>query len=176
MPGISDSPTGRRYAAPVADPRIIDVQLDDRTILWRSADVEQERRIAIFDLIEGNHFAPQRQHADGYAGPYRVALSVEEGRLVIQIKRENDTPLETLVLALGRFRRPIRDYFAICDSYYQAIRQSTPQQIETVDMARRGVHNEAAELLQERLAGKIEVDFDTARRLFTLICVLHIRG
>ncbi|WP_299650576.1 UPF0262 family protein [Sphingomonas bacterium] len=160
----------------MADPRIIDVQLDDRTILWRSADVEQERRIAIFDLIEGNHFAPQRQHADGYAGPYRVALSVEEGRLVIQIKRENDTPLETLVLALGRFRRPIRDYFAICDSYYQAIRQSTPQQIETVDMARRGVHNEAAELLQERLAGKIEVDFDTARRLFTLICVLHIRG
>jgi uncharacterized protein (UPF0262 family) len=162
--------------AAVADPRIIDVQLDDRTILWRSADVEQERRIAIFDLIEGNHFAPQRQHADGYAGPYRIALSVEEGRLAIQIKREDDSPLETLVLALGRFRRPIRDYFAICDSYYQAIRQSTPQQIETVDMARRAVHNDAAELLRERLAGKIEVDFDTARRLFTLICVLHIRG
>ena len=161
---------------PVADPRIIDVQLDDRTILWRSADVEQERRIAIFDLIEGNHFAPQREHADGYAGPYRIALSVEEGRLVIAIKREDDTPLETLILAMGRFRRPIRDYFAICDSYYQAIRQSTPQQIETVDMARRAVHNEAAELLIERLAGKIEVDFDTARRLFTLICVLHIRG
>ena len=158
------------------DPRIIDVKLDDRTILWRSADVEQERRIAIFDLIEGNHFAPQRPQADGYAGPYRIALSVEEGRLVIAIKREDDAPLETLILSLGRFRRPIRDYFAICDSYYQAIRASTPQQIETVDMARRGVHNEAAELLQERLQGKIEVDFDTARRLFTLICVLHIRG
>ena len=164
------------YAAHVADPRIIDVQLDDRTILWRSADVEQERRIAIFDLIEANHFAPQRQHADGYAGPYRIHLSVEEGRLVIGIKREDDTPLETLILAMGRFRRPIRDYFAICDSYYQAIRASTPQQIETVDMARRGVHNEAAELLRERLEGKIDVDFDTARRLFTLICVLHIRG
>ena len=160
----------------MADPRIIDVQLDDRTILWRSADVEQERRIAIFDLIEGNHFAPQRPHPDGYAGPYRIALSVEEGRLVLGIKREDDTPLETLILAMGRFRRPIRDYFAICDSYYQAIRQSTPQQIETVDMARRGIHNEAAELLKERLEGKIEVDFDTARRLFTLICVLHIRG
>ena len=160
----------------VPDPRIIDVQLDDRTILWRSADVEQERRIAIFDLIEGNHFAPQRAHSDGYAGPYRIALSVEEGRLVIQIKREDDRPLEMLVLALGRFRRPIRDYFAICDSYYQAIRASTPQQIETVDMARRAIHNEAAELLRERLEGKIEVDFDTARRLFTLICVLHIRG
>ena len=157
------------------DPRIIDVQLDDRTILWRSADVEQERRIAIFDLIEGNHFAPQR-HATEYGGPFRIALSVEEGRLAIAVKREDDTPLETLVLALGRFRRPIRDYFAICDSYYQAIRASTPQQIETVDMARRAVHNEAAELLQERLAGKIEVDFDTARRLFTLICVLHIRA
>ena len=160
----------------MADPRIIDVQLDDRTILWRSADVEQERRIAIFDLIEGNHFAPQRAQPDGYAGPYRIALSVEEGRLAIQIKREDDTPLEVLVLGMARFRRPIRDYFAICDSYYQAIRQSTSQQIETVDMARRALHNEAAELLKERLDGKIEVDFDTARRLFTLICVLHIRG
>ena len=160
----------------MSDPRIIDVQLDDKTILWRSADVEQERRIAIFDLIEGNYFKPLRQHADGYAGPYRIHLSVEEGRLVIAIKREDESPLETLILALGRFRRPIRDYFAICDSYYQAIRAATPQQIETVDMARRGVHNEAAELLKERLEGKIEVDFDTARRLFTLICVLHIRG
>lgn len=160
----------------MADPRIIDIELDERTILWRSADIEQERRIAIFDLIEGNHFAPQRQHPDGYAGPYRVRLSVEEGRLAIEIKRDDGTPLEVLVLGLGRFRRPIRDYFAICDSYFQAIRQSTPQQIETVDMARRGIHNEGAELLMERLKGKIELDFDTARRLFTLICVLHIKG
>jgi uncharacterized protein (UPF0262 family) len=160
----------------MADPRIIDVELDERTILWRSADIEQERRIAIFDLIEGNHFAPQRRHADGYAGPYKITLSVEEGRLVLQIKRADGSPLEALILSLGRFRRPIRDYFAICDSYYQAIRASTPQQIETVDMARRAIHNEAAELLKERLEGKVEVDFDTARRLFTLICVLHIRG
>ncbi|MEH3046763.1 UPF0262 family protein [Sphingomonas adhaesiva] len=160
----------------MADPRIIDIELDERTILWRSADIEQERRIAIFDLIEGNHFAPQREHADGYAGPYRVRLSVEEGRLAIEIRREDGTPLETLVLGLARFRRPIKDYFAICDSYFQAIRQATPQQIETVDMARRGIHNEAAELLQERLTGKIEIDFDTARRLFTLICVLHIKA
>ena len=160
----------------MADPRIIDIQLDEGTILWRSADIEQERRIAIFDLIEENHFAPQRATPDDYAGPYRVLLSVEEGRLVIQIKREDDTPLETLILGLARFRRPIRDYFAICDSYFQAIRQSTPAQIETVDMARRGIHNEAAELLKERLNGKIEIDFDTARRLFTLICVLHIKA
>ena len=166
----------RLYRNDVADPRIIDIELDERTILWRSADVEQERRIAIFDLIEANHFAPQKAHADDYAGPYRIALSVEDGRLAIAIRREDGSPLETLVLALGRFRRPIRDYFAICDSYYQAIRQSTPQQIETVDMARRAIHNEAAELLMERLDGKIAVDFDTARRLFTLICVLHIRG
>ncbi|WP_294191181.1 UPF0262 family protein [uncultured Sphingomonas sp.] len=160
----------------MADPRIIDIQLDEGTILWRSADIEQERRIAIFDLIEENHFAPQRATPDDYAGPYRVLLSVEEGRLVIQIKRADDTPIETLILGLARFRRPIRDYFAICDSYFQAIRQSTPAQIETVDMARRGIHNEAAELLKERLDGKIEIDFDTARRLFTLICVLHIKA
>ncbi|HCB75035.1 UPF0262 family protein [Sphingomonas yantingensis] len=160
----------------MADPRIIDVTLDERTILWRSADVEQERRIAIFDLLEGNHFRPLREHPDGYAGPYRLALSVEEGRLALAIAREDGTPLETLVLALGRFRRPIKDYFAICDSYYQAIRSATAAQIETVDMARRGIHNEAAELLRERLDGKIEIDFDTARRLFTLICVLHIKG
>ena len=160
----------------MSDPRIIDVTLDERTILWRSADIEQERRIAIFDLIEGNRFAPQRQHPDGYAGPYKLALSVEEGRLILAIKRADGSELETLILALGRFRRPIRDYFAICDSYYAAIRNATPQQIETVDMARRALHNEAAELLKERLDGKIAVDFDTARRLFTLICVLHIRG
>jgi uncharacterized protein (UPF0262 family) len=160
----------------MADPRIIDVTLDERSIGWRSADVEQERRIAIFDLLEGNHFAPQRVHADGYAGPYRIKLESAEGRLGIHIHRDDDSHLETLVLALGRFRRQIKDYFAICDSYYQAIRASTPQQIETVDMARRAIHNDAAELLRERLDGKIQVDFDTARRLFTLICVLHLRG
>jgi uncharacterized protein (UPF0262 family) len=160
----------------MADPRIIDVKLDERTILWRSADVEQERRIAIFDLLEENHFAPQRKHADGYTGPYKLRLRVEEGRLALEIHRADDSHLETLVLGLARFRRPIRDYFAICDSYYQAIRNASPQQIETIDMARRGVHNQAAELLMERLEGKIHVDFDTARRLFTLICVLHIKG
>jgi uncharacterized protein (UPF0262 family) len=158
------------------DPRIIAIDLDEHTILWRSADVEQERRIAIFDLLEGNHFAPQREHPDGYTGPYRIKLRVEEGRLAIDMFREDGSHLETLVLGLGRFRRPIKDYFAICDSYYQAIRQASPQQIETIDMARRGIHNDAAELLKERLAGKIDVDFDTARRLFTLICVLHIKG
>ncbi len=159
----------------MADPRIIDIALDQESIIWRSADVEQERRIAIFDLLEENFFRPLREHDDGYAGPYKVRLSVQEGRLVIEIDREDGTPLEAVILGLGRFRRPIKDYFAICDSYFQAIRQATAQQIETVDMARRAIHNEAAELLIERLDGKIEVDFDTARRLFTLICVLHIK-
>lgn len=160
----------------MADPRIIAVSLDERTILWRSADIEQERRIAIFDLVEGNYFCPQRAYPDNYEGPFRIALAVEEGRLAIAIHREDNSHLETYVLAMGRFRRPIKDYFAICDSYYEAIRHATPAQIETVDMARRGIHNEAAELLKERLEGKIEIDFDTARRLFTLICVLHIKG
>ncbi|WP_353205745.1 UPF0262 family protein [Sphingomonas sp.] len=160
----------------MSDPRIIAVTLDERTILWRSADIEQERRIAIFDLIEGNHFAPQKAYPDGYAGPYKIELAVEEGRLGIAIHRADDTHLETYVLGMGRFRRPIKDYFAICDSYYQAIRSATPDHIETVDMARRGIHNEAADLLKERLEGKIEIDFDTARRLFTLICVLHIKA
>lgn len=160
----------------MADPRIIDIALDDATILWRNADIEQERRIAIFDLIEENSFKPLRSWEAGHQGPYRLSLSVEEGRLVLAVAGDDGSALETLILGLGRFRRPIRDYFAICDSYYQAIRKATAAEIETIDMARRGVHNEAAELLLERLDGKVETDFATARRLFTLICVLHIRG
>ena len=160
----------------MSDARIIKVELDEATILWRNADIEQERRVAIFDLIEDNSFQPLREHDDGYAGPYQLHMSVQEGRLIWEIRRENGEHLETLILALGRFRRPIRDYFAICDSYFQAIRKSTAAEIETIDMARRGVHNEAAELLMERLEGKVKVDFVTARRLFTLICVLHIKG
>ncbi len=160
----------------MSDPRIIAIDLDEHTILWRSADIEQERRIAIFDLLEGNYFKPARAYPDAYAGPFKLLLAVEEGRLSITISRETGDHLETLVIALGRFRRPIRDYFAICDSYFQAVKSATPAQIETIDMARRGIHNEAAELLKERLVEKIDMDFDTARRLFTLICVLHIKG
>ena len=162
-----------------ADPsqqRIISIDLDEGSIIWRNPDVEQERRVAIFDILEENRFVPQRGHADGYAGPYRLRLRVEDGRLIFELSREDHSPLEAIILGLGRFRRPIRDYFAICDSYYQAIKTATAQQIETVDMARRGLHNEAAEMLMDRLDGKIAVDFDTARRLFTLICVLHIKG
>ena len=160
----------------MADFRISKVELDEATILWRNADIEQERRVAIFDLIEDNAFKPLRDFGDGYAGPYHLHLSVQEGRLIWDIRREDGSPYETLILGLGRFRRAIKDYFAICDSYYQAIRKATAAEIETIDMARRGVHNEAAELLMERLDGKVETDFATARRLFTLICVLHIKA
>lgn len=160
----------------MSDPRIIKVELDEATILRRNADIEQERRVAIFDLIEDNVFRPLRDFGDGYSGPYHLKISVEEGRLILDIRRSDDTPFETLILGLGRFRRIVRDYFAICDSYYQAIRKASAAEIETIDMARRGVHNEAAELLMERLEGKVETDFATARRLFTLICVLHIKA
>ena len=160
----------------MSDPRIIHIDLDQHSIIWRSAEIEQERRIAIFDLLEGNHFKPERVHADGYAGPYRLNLRVEEGRLVFDIYREDESHLEAIILGMARFQRPIREYWAICDSYFQAVRAATAQHIETVDMARRGIHNEASEMLKEKLEGKIDIDFDTARRLFTLICVLHIRS
>jgi uncharacterized protein (UPF0262 family) len=164
----------------MADPRIIDITLDEATIIWRNDDIEQERRVAIFDLLETNHFKPLRVMEAGgvapYDGPYRLTISVEEGRLVMAIAREDGTPHEVIILGLGRFRRPIRDYFGICDSYYQAVRSATADQIETIDMARRAIHNQASEMLMERLDGKVELDFDTARRLFTLICVLHIKG
>ena len=158
------------------DYRIIDIKLDERTILWRNADIEQERRVAIFDLLEGNVFQPVAAPEQQYHGPYKVMLGVEEGRLTVAITAADDRDLEAFVLPLAPFRRTVRDYFAICDSYYQAIRQATPSQIETIDMARRAIHNDAADVLKDRLASKVEVDFDTARRLFTLICVLHIRG
>ncbi len=158
------------------DHRIAKIDLDDETILWRNADVEQERRVAIFDLIEENSFKPVRSAERGANGPYHLKLSVRDGRLMLAIADKDDEELETLLLGLARFRRPIREYFAICDSYYQAIRKATPSEIETIDMARRGIHDGAAELLIERLDGKVETDFLTARRLFTLICVLHIKG
>lgn len=162
--------------SPPPDYRIAHIDLDDETIIWRNADIEQERRIAIFDLIEENTFKPLRAVERGANGPYHLTLAVQDGRLLMTIANSNGEMVEQLLLGLARFRRPIREYFAICDSYYQAIRKATAAEIETIDMARRGVHNRAAELLVERLEGKIDTDFATARRLFTLICVLHIKG
>ena len=166
--------TGEKMLHPLtrrmAEPRIIDIQLDERSILKRNADIEQERRIAIFDLLEQNHF-----DARGHDGPFRVTLRVEEGRLAIELADSSGADLDTVRIGLARFRRPVRDYFAICDSYFKAVRGDGARGIEAIDMARRALHNEGAELLKECLADKVEVDFDTARRLFTLICVLHIK-
>lgn len=152
------------------------VELDEATILWRNADIEQERRIAIYDLVEENSFQPVRSSQRGLEGPWRLHLSVAEGRLKMTIRDRNDEPAEVLLIGLAGFSRQVREYFAICDSYYQAIRKATAQEIETVDMARRSIHDRAARQLLERLEGKVETDFATARRLFTLICVLHIKG
>ena len=153
--------------------RLVDVQLDERSLVRRSADIEHERKVAIFDLLEQNVFSPAGAGAE--QGPFQLLLAIEENRLVFDIRDAAAAPLGKIILALSPFRKIVKDYFEICDSYFQAIKRSTPSQIETIDMARRGVHNEGSELLRERLKGKIDTDFDTARRLFTLICVLHIR-
>jgi uncharacterized protein (UPF0262 family) len=154
----------------MGEPRIIEIKLDRGTIVHRNADVEQERKVAMFDLLENNYFAPA-----GHEGPFRILLRIEEDRLVVDLHSEADEKLETVRIGLSRFRRPIRNYFAICESYFKAVRTSAPHGIETVDMARRSLHNEAAELLQHTLADKIDIDFNTARRLFTLLCVLQIK-
>jgi uncharacterized protein (UPF0262 family) len=161
-------------AKPIPDlsHRIVKVSLDERTVVRRSPEVEHERAVAIFDLIEESFFSPVGDHV----GPYSLYIGIEENRLVIDIRSEAEEELGKVILALSPFRRIVKDYFHICESYYQAIKQASPSQIEAIDMGRRGLHNEGSDLLRERLAGKIELDNNTARRLFTLICVLHIRG
>lgn len=156
-----------------ADPakRLVAVRLDEATIARSTPDIEHERRVAIFDLVEDNVFG-----LDGHeGGPYELDLGIVENRLVFQIGAAGVNVM-THVLSLSPFRRIVKDYWMICESYYAAIRTATPSQIETIDMARRGLHNEGSTILIERLTGKISVDFDTARRLFTLICVLHWKG
>jgi uncharacterized protein (UPF0262 family) len=161
----------------MADPRIIAIELDDDTFPTRAIEADRERQVAIHDLLAGNRFEPRRPTEKGHAGPYRVTLRVEEGRLAIDIADTSKALLETIKLGLTRFRRPIKDYFAICESYFRALgEQQNPAQIETIDMARRGIHNGGAELLMDCLENKVAIDFETARRLFTLIAALHIRG
>jgi uncharacterized protein (UPF0262 family) len=154
------------------DHRIGAIVLDEKSVVKRSPEVEQEREVAISDLLESNLFKPK----GAVAGPYRLALSVKENRLVFDIAREGGQRVGRILLSLAPFRRIVKDYFLVCDSYYKAMRSAPPSQIESLDMGRRAVHNEGTELLIKRLAGKIETDFDTARRLFTLICVLHLKG
>ncbi len=153
--------------------RIINLTLDERSIVRRKPEVEHERAVAIFDLLEENSFAP---HGDAFAGPYDVQLTLQDDRLVFDIRSQEAVAQGEITLPLKPFRRVVRDYFAICESYFDAIKRLPPSQIEAIDMGRRGLHNEGSEMLRERLDGKITIDFDTARRLFTLICVLHIKG
>ncbi|MFZ3004962.1 MAG: UPF0262 family protein [Phenylobacterium sp.] len=150
--------------------RLQTVEIDEESLAAVSRDQEQERQIAIFDLLEENYFHPEG--AEG--GPYDLKMGLVENRLVLDVKGPNYERRH--ILSLSPFRPLIKDYFLICESYYQAIRNSTPSQIEALDMGRRGLHNEASTLLRTRLAGKIETDLDTARRLFTLMCALHWRG
>lgn len=152
--------------------RLIAIVLDEASIGRAPPDVEHERAVAVYDLIEENAFKP----IDQPDGPYRLALSLVERRLVFDIRSEADAPLVTHILSLTPFRKIVKDYFLICESYYEAIKTGSPNRIEAIDMGRRGVHNEGSRLLMDRLDGKIIVDFDTARRLFTLVCVLHWRG
>jgi uncharacterized protein (UPF0262 family) len=151
--------------------RIAAITLDERTVLRRSPEIEHERATAIADLLRDNHFAP----ASSQPGPFRLHLAVEENRLAIEV-RGSDGGSETITLPLAPFRGIVKDYFLICESYYQAVQSKHLAQVEAIDMGRRGLHDEAAALLTERLADKVAIDQPTARRLFTLICVLHLRG
>ena len=169
-------PSHLRKAPIMADHRIEQIELDEATIVRRNPDIERERAVAIADLIEENHFHPFKADELGCPGPYHVRLAVLDGRLSVDIAHAGGQPVQRLLIGLARLRRPIREYFAICDSYFKAVRKASAHEIETTDMARRGVHDDAARQLQERLADKVEMDFATARRLFTLICVLHIKG
>ena len=154
------------------NPRLVSITLDESSIGRSNADIEHERAVAIYDLLEDNAFAP----AGHAGGPYTLSLGITENRLAFDIRLADSTPVIVHMLSLTPFRRIVKDYFMICESYYQAIRTAMPSQIEAIDMGRRGLHNEGSQLLMERLDGKVEVDFDTARRLFTLICVLHWKG
>jgi len=152
--------------------RIAQITLDENTVIRRSPDIEHERRIAIYDLLEANSFQPVGE----FEGPYNVLMGMEENRLELNIRNSDDDPLTRVLVPLMPFRRIIKDYFTICESYFQAIKSAQPSKIEAIDMGRRGLHNDGSDLLRERLDGKIVVDNETARRLFTLICILQIRS
>ncbi len=156
----------------VSASRLTSITLDDASIGRNTPEVEHERRLAIADILEGNHF----HLVDGPAGPYVLELAMVEQRLVFHVLSEESRPLATHILSLSPFRRLVKDYFLVCESYYEAIKTAPSTRIEAIDMGRRGLHDEGSKLVQERLAGKISLDFNTARRLFTLLCALHWKG
>jgi uncharacterized protein (UPF0262 family) len=155
-----------------AQARLVEVTLDPGSIGGNSSDVEHEREVAIFDLLERNSFALEGQEG----GPYTLNLSLADNRLVFTVGDVNRTPIQHVMLSLSPFRRLVKDYFLMCESYYQAIKNAPPSRIEAIDMGRRGLHDEGSRLLMERLKGKVLIDIQTARRLFTLICALHWKG
>jgi len=152
--------------------RLVAVTLDEASIGRGGPDIEHERAVAIYDLLEQNLFAPVGQRG----GPFALHLTLSGDRLMFDIRRPSGAKVMAHLFSLSPMRRIVKDYFTICDSYYEAIRTATPERIEAIDMGRRALHNEGSELLMERLKRKVRVDFDTARRLFTLICVLHWKG
>ena len=158
---------------PPEDARIVDLRIDSASIVRWSAEVEHERRVAVFDLLEGNVFGLK----NGPPGPYRVVLRLRDANLVFDVSNAHDGERKTSFgLSMRPFRRIIKDYFVICDSYFQAIKTASPSRIEAIDMGRRGLHDEGAGMLLDALRDKARTDLDTARRLFTLVCVLHVRG
>ena len=159
-------------AAPTQARRIIDIALDEESVARRTPEVEHERAVALFDLLEENDFCL----VGSEPGPYKLHINVFEQRLVFGVHAQDDRKLRDIILSLTPFRKVVKDYFLICESYYAAIKKLGPSQIEAIDMGRRGLHNEGSALLRERLDGKIDIDHETARRLFTLVCILHIRG
>ncbi|AXI43406.1 UPF0262 family protein [Sulfitobacter sp. SK011] len=157
--------------------RITHIALDDANLPPPTPEIEQERKVAMFDLLEDNTFVlPSRDDRAPLQGPYHLGLSIRDKRLVFDVNTEDAEKAAEFHLSLGPFRQVVKDYFQICESYFDAVKKLPPSQIETIDMARRGIHNEGSRVLQERLEGKAEIDADTARRLFTLICVLHFGG
>ncbi|MGE5778240.1 MAG: UPF0262 family protein [Hyphomicrobiales bacterium] len=152
--------------------RLVAVTLDEASIGRSNPDVEHERAVAIYDLLEDNTFAPN----DDEDGPFALHLSITGSRLAFDIRRADGTPVVAHLLSLTPLRRVVKDYYTVCDSYYAAIRTATPDRIEALDMGRRSLHDEGSKVLMERLSRKVRLDFDTARRLFTLICVLHWKG
>jgi uncharacterized protein (UPF0262 family) len=152
--------------------RVVAVTLDEDSIGRSGPDIEHERAIAIYDLVESNVFAP----AGGAEGPFTLHIGINDNRLMFDIRRQDGAPVVVHLLSLTPFRRIVKDYFMICDSYHQAIRSATPDKIEAIDMGRRGIHDEGSRTLMERLEGKVRIDFETARRLFTLVSVLHWKG
>ena len=152
--------------------RLMEINLDEDSIGSNTPEIQHEREVAIFDLIEDNYF----ELANGETGPYRLGLRIQDAKLLMQVEQSDKTHLMSYALSLTPFRKIVTDYFLVCESYFEAIKTASPAKIEAIDMGRRGLHDDGSRLLIERLENKIKLDFDTARRLFTLICALHWRG